>query len=129
MEKQLIDNLIAGPARAVVGLGDGARGGSGVVIDEGRVLTLARNLRGSDVSLAFADGRRERARVLGSDANLGVSLLEAPTGEAPAVAWAEGSAPAIGTRVFALADPGGRGLRLTAGSVASAGHAGACWRA
>ena len=120
MEKQLIDKLIAGPARAVVGLGDGARGGSGVVIDEGRVLTLARNLRGSDVSLAFADGRRERARVLGSDANLGVSLLEAPTGEAPAVAWAEGSTAAIGTRVFALADPGGRGLRVTAGSVASA---------
>jgi S1-C subfamily serine protease len=119
-DKKLIGNLVAGPARAVVGLGEGARGGSGVVIDDGRVLTLARNLRGGEVSLAFAGGRTERARVLGSDADLGVSLLETSTADAPAVTWAQSAAPAIGAPVFALADPAGRGLRVTAGSVASA---------
>jgi S1-C subfamily serine protease len=116
----LIERLITGPARAVVGLGDGARGGSGVVVGDGRVLTLARNLRGSEVSLAFNDGRRERARLLGSDADLGVSVLDAPTGDVAALAWAEDPSPAIGTPVFALADPAGRGLRVTAGAVASA---------
>jgi serine protease Do len=109
----------AGPA--VVGLAEGARGGSGVVIAPGRVLTLARNLRGTDVTVAFADGRRESAGVRGSAPELAVALLELDTGEAPAIAWPDASqAPAIGSPVFALADPAGRGLHVTAGAVASA---------
>jgi serine protease Do len=119
-DQQLIAGLAAGAGTAVVGLADGARGGSGVVIDGGKVLTLARNLRGSEVSLSFNDGRRERASLLASDPDLGVAVLDAPTGDVQPLAWAETSTPAIGTRVFALADPGGRGLRVTGGAVASA---------
>jgi serine protease Do len=57
--------------------------------------------------------------VLASDPDLGVSVLDAATGDAPALPWAQAPSPAIGTRVFALADPAGRGLRVTAGAVAS----------
>jgi S1-C subfamily serine protease len=120
-EQQLIQELIERTAGAVVGLSGGASGGSGVVIEPGRVLTLARNLRASEVSVSFNDGRRERATVLGEDTQLGVAVLDAPTGESPVAAWAEAPVPpAIGAPVFALADPGGRGLRVTAGAVASA---------
>lgn len=119
-DQQIIDSLLAGAGRAVVGLEDGARGGSGVVIDDGRVLTLARNLRGAEVSVAFNDGRRERGRLLAEDADLGVAVLDVPTNGSPAATWADASTPGIGTPVFALADPGGRGLRVTAGAVASA---------
>jgi serine protease Do len=90
------------------------------VVGEGRVVTLARNLRGNEVTVAFSDGRRERARALGSDADLGATLLEVATGDSPLVAWAGDSSPDIGTPVFALADPAGRGLRVTAGAVSSA---------
>jgi serine protease Do len=104
-----------------VGLAEGARGGSGVVIGPGRVLTLSRNLRGKDVTVAFADGRRVSGGLLGSDPELGVGLLEVDTGEAPAIAWPDqAQPPAIGSPVFALADPAGRGLHVTAGAVASA---------
>jgi serine protease Do len=119
-DQQIIEGLLAGPGRAVVGLAENARGGSGVVVEEGRVLTLARNLRGGEVSVTFSDGRRERAKLLGADADLGVALLDVPTNGSPPAAWAEQSTPDIGTRVFALADPAGRGLRVTAGAVSSA---------
>jgi serine protease Do len=104
---------------AVVGLGR-TRGGSGVVVAPGRVLTLARNLRREDVSVVFADGRQERGRVLGVDRDLGVALLDVATAEIPVPPWAEDAEPlAIGASVFALADPGGRGLRVTRGAVTS----------
>jgi serine protease Do len=109
----------AGPG--VVGLEGGARGGSGVVLAPGRVLTLARNLRGREAGLVFADGRRESAALAGADADLGLAVLEADTGEAPSPSWPDiPDAPPIGASVFALADPGGGGLRVTAGAVAAA---------
>jgi serine protease Do len=57
--------------------------------------------------------------VAGSDADLDVAVIAVDTGGAPTVAWE----PAIvadlraGLPVFALADPGGRGLRTTFGLV------------
>ena len=43
----------------IVGIGRGNRG-SGIVIAEGKVLTNAHNLRGDEVTVTFADGRRTR---------------------------------------------------------------------
>jgi serine protease Do len=115
-----IERIATEVGPAVVGLRGRTRGGSGVVVASGRVLTLARNLRREDVSVAFADGRQERGRVLGVDRDIGVALLEVATAERPAAPWAEDAgAPAIGAGVFALADPGGRGLRVTSGAVTS----------
>jgi S1-C subfamily serine protease len=105
---------------SVVGLGRGWGFGSGIVIGPGRVLTNAHNLRGPDVTVAFADGRRETARVTGADLDGDVAVLEADTGEVPAPAWTETPADVrIGTPVFALANPGGRGLRVTFGLVSA----------
>lgn len=115
-----VADIAAVAGGAVVGLANGARAGSGVVVEPGRILTLARNLRGERVSVALRGGRREAASVLAADADRGVALLEADTADAPALAWpSEAAAPAIGDGVFALADPGGRGLRVTAGAVSS----------
>jgi serine protease Do len=51
-----------------------------------------------------------------------IAVVAVDTGDAPAVEWAEETAPSIGTAVYALADPGGRGLRTTLGFVASTGR-------
>lgn len=105
---------------AVVGLGRGARRGSGVIIAAGRVITLARNLRGERVSVTLSDGRTENAELAGSDPDLDLAVLTLDTGELPAAEWGPDSAPlALGTPVTALADPGGRGLRVTAGHVSA----------
>ena len=104
---------------SVVGLGRGWGLGSGVVIGGGRVLTNARNLRREQVTVAFADGRRATAEVAGADPDLDLAVLAVDTGDAPAIAWEPADPPSLGTPVLALANPGGRGLRVTLGFVSS----------
>ena len=106
---------------SVVGLGRGWGRGSGVVIAPGQVVTVAHVLRGDEVAVAFPDGDVREGRVLGSDPDLDVAVIGVDTGDAPAVAWAEDGA-ATGAPVFALANPGGRGLRTTFGLVSATGR-------
>src|SRR4051794_34175280 len=115
-----VSDALAGAADSVgpsvVGLGRGWGLGSGVVIAEGQVLTNAHNLRRDEVSLTFADGRREAGGAAAVDADLDLAVITTDTGDAPAVAWdPELAAPPIGSPVVALANPGGRGLRVTLG--------------
>ena len=121
-----IQDTIASAARtvgpAVVGLGRGWGHGSGVVVAEGSVLTSAHNLRREEVTVLFADGRREAGTVAGVDSDLDLAVLAVDTGDAPAVRWEPGDEPAIGAPVVALASPGGRGLRATLGFVSSGGR-------
>jgi serine protease Do len=106
---------------AVVGLGRGWGVGSGVVVAAGRVLTNAHNLRHDEVTVTFADGRRETGRVAGADSDLDVAVIEIETGEIEPLEWADDAGePAIGRPVLALGNPGGRGLRVTPGFVSSA---------
>lgn len=109
------------PGDAVVGLGRGWGVGSGFVFAPGRVLTSAHNLRHEEVTISFSDGRSELGRVAGSDADLDVAVIEVDTGEIEPVDWPQDApAPEIGQAVFALGNPGGRGLRVTPGFISSA---------
>jgi len=103
-----------------VGIGRGWRGGTGVVIEPGLVLTSAHNIRQEEATVVFAD-RRETGTVAGSDPDLDVGLIKVDTGDIEPVRWtpSEEDVP-IGRAVFALANPGGRGLRVTPGFVSSA---------
>jgi serine protease Do len=106
---------------AVVGLGRGWGVGSGVVIAAGRVLTNAHNLRHDEVTVTFADGRRETGRLAGADSDLDVAVIEVDTADIEPLEWADDAAePVIGRPVLALGSPGGRGLRVTPGFVSSA---------
>jgi len=109
---------------SVVGLGRGWGRGSGVVIAEGRVLTNAHVLRGDEVAVRRGGGEVALGRVAGSDDALDVAVIAVDTGDAPAVAWDPGAVEglAAGRPVFALADPGGRGLRTTFGLVTATGR-------
>src|SRR3954471_9508713 len=77
---ELLGSTAATAGPAVVGLGPGWRGGSGVVVAEGRVLTAAHNLRRERAGVVFADGRREDAEVLGVDRDLDLAVLGLDTG-------------------------------------------------
>ena len=107
---------------SVVGLGRGWGLGSGVVISDGHVLTNAHNARREQVTVVFADGRRETGEWAAADPDLDLAVISVDTGDAQPVAWEPGDAPGIGTAVLALANPGGRGLRTTLGFVASEGR-------
>ena len=109
---------------AVIGLGRGWGRGSGVVIGDGRVLTNAHVLRGDEVAVRRADGEVALGTVAGADVDLDVAVVAVDTVGAPAVAWDPAAVEALapGQPVFALADPGGRGLRTTFGLVTATGR-------
>lgn len=112
-----IAQLAEGAGSSVVGIGQRWGVGSGVVLGQGRVLTNAHNVRGDQVTVTFADGRTTEGNVTGHDIDGDLAVIEADTGEAPALPWATGAAAGIGMPVFALSNPGGRGLRVTLGFV------------
>src|SRR6201993_2853667 len=112
-----------GASSSVVGIGQRWGVGSGIVLAEGRVLTNAHNVRGDQVTVTFADGRTAAGNVAGQDLDGDLAVIEVETGGAPALAWADGASAAIGTPVFALSNPGGRGLRVTFGFVSGVDRA------
>jgi len=112
-----IRQLAEGAGASVVGIGQRWGAGSGIVLGEGRVLTNAHNVRGDQVAVTFTDGRTAQGRVAGHDIDGDLAVIDVDTGGAPALPWASGAAAEIGMPVFALANPGGRGLRVTFGFV------------
>jgi serine protease Do len=103
--------------RSVVGIGQRWGVGSGVVLSEGKVLTNAHNVRGDEVAVTLPDGQQADGRVAGRDLDGDLAVIEVDTGGAPALAWAADTSARIGMPVFALANPGGRGLRVTVGFI------------
>ncbi len=117
----VIQTAVERTGPAVIGLGQGWGRGSGFVIDTNRILTNAHNLRGDEVTVNFHDGRRETGRVLASDVDVDLAVIEADTAEIEPLQWSEEDVESlpIGRSVLALANPGGRGLRVTPGFVSS----------
>ena len=132
MSKSLLDELqeaVAGAAErvgpAVVGLGRGWGRGSGVVVEPGRVLTCAHVLRGDEVAVTFGDGRTEHGRVAGADPDLDLAVVDGRHRRRARRGLGAGDrrrACGIGAPVLALADPSGRGLRVTFGLVSATGR-------
>src|SRR5215813_13500025 len=112
-----IRQLAEGAGASVVGIGQRWGSGSGIVLGEGRVLTNAHNVRGDRVTVTFADGRTAEGNVAGLDLDADLAVVEVDTGGVPALPWASGTQAELGIPVFALANPGGRGLRVTFGFV------------
>jgi serine protease Do len=112
-----IRQLAEAVGSSVVGIGQRWGAGSGIVLGEGQVLTNAHNVRGDQVTVTFADGRTAEGSVAGRDIDGDLAVISVDTAGARALPWADGAPAEIGTPVFALANPGGRGLRVTFGFV------------
>jgi serine protease Do len=121
-----LQSAVAGIAQqvgpSIVGIGRGTRG-SGVVIADGTVVTNAHNLRGDEVTVTFADGRRTRGTVAGVDADGDLAVVKVDTAGAAALEWGDGSGLTIGTPVFGAAASHGGGSRVTFGLVSSVARA------
>src|SRR6202167_4726312 len=112
-----IRELAEGAGASVVGIGQRWGTGSGIVLGNGLVLTNAHNVRGDRVTVTFADGRTAEGSIAGRDIDSDLAVISVDTGETPALPWAGSASAEIGKPVFALANPGGRGLRVTFGFV------------
>ncbi len=113
--QEATDRVVAAVAPSVVGLSRG----SGLVVGPGRVLTSAHNVRGEETRVSFRDGERRAGRLAGVDVDGDLAVLAVETGATPPVPLGEAVEVRTGTPVFALADPYGRGLRVTFGLVSA----------
>ena len=114
---------LAGTAgSSIVGIGRHTRG-SGVVIGDGQVLTNAHNLRGSEVTVTFGDGRTTRGQVAGVDGDGDLAVITVDTAGATPVTWGSDDGLAVGTPVFGAAATVGGGVRVTFGLVSSVARA------
>ena len=117
-----IAQVAAGVNGSTVGVGNRWRGGSGIVIDTGKVLTNAHNLHGDEVHVYFAGGREADGKVLGVDGDGDLAVIGVDTGDVRPFAWGDGGALGIGASVIAIGNPSGQGLRVTAGFVSGIGR-------
>jgi len=118
-----IARLADGVGSSVVGIGQRWGAGSGIVLGEGRVLTNAHNVRGDEVTVTFAGDRTGQGTVVARDIDADIAVIDTDTSGASVLPWADGTAVSIGTPVFALSNPGGRGLRVTFGFVSGVDRA------
>ena len=113
-----VSGLAGQVATSIVGIGRGTRG-SGVVLAPGKVLTNAHNLRGDQVTVTFADGRRTVGNVTGVDGDGDLAVIDVDTGSAAPLEWGDGDALAVGSAVFGAAASHGGGTRVTFGLVSA----------
>lgn len=118
---QAVQSVATKAGAGVVRVGGGWRGGAGVVIGDGLVLTNAHNVRGESTIVVFADGRRAEASLKGVDIDGDLAVLAVDTADAPALAWS-GASAGIGTPVFAVTATE-TGARVTMGLVSSVARA------
>jgi serine protease Do len=117
-----VGKVASAVAPSVVRIGRGPGRGAGVVIGPNLVLTNAHNLRGAETTITFQSGSSATGSVAGVDAEGDLAVISVETADAPAVAW-EPSTVGVGAPVFAVANPAGRGLRVTFGLVSAVGQA------
>jgi serine protease Do len=103
---------------SIVGIGRGTRG-SGVVIGAGKVLTNAHNLRGDEVTVTFADGRRTRGTVAGYDGEGDLAVIDVDTAGSAPLEWGDGAGLSVGTAVFGAGASHDGGTRITFGFVSA----------
>jgi serine protease Do len=107
-----------GPSVVRVGR-HGGRGG-GLVVEPGAVVTNAHNLRGPEITVTFADGRRELGTVAGHDIDGDLAVVRVDTGDAPVAEW--GGTADLGDAVYAVSRLNDGGVRVTTGAVSATGR-------
>jgi S1-C subfamily serine protease len=107
---------------SVVGIGRDGRG-AGIVIADGQVLTNAHNLRGSEVTVRFGDGRSSVGTVVGVDGDGDLAVVTVDTAGATPITWGDGGALGIGSPVFGVAATVSGAPRVTFGLVSAVARA------
>ena len=101
--------------------------GSGVVVDarRGYVITNHHVVEGADtITVTLRDGRQLSAKVIGSDAQSDVAVIQIPSGNLIALPLADSDSLRVGDFVVAIGNPFGLGQTVTSGIVSALGRTG-----
>jgi serine protease Do len=90
--------------------------GSGVVVEDGLVVTCAHNLHGETAELVTGDGRRVEVTVMGADLDGDLAVMQAEGLDVAPLSRSDATVEA-GDVIFAAANPHAQGVRVTAGQV------------
>ncbi len=98
--------------------------GSGVIVgDDGTILTNHHVIDGADgIEVLLADGRRSRAKLVGSDPETDLAVLRIDLPDVPAIEFADSDSARIGDVVLAIGNPFGVGQTVTMGIVSALGR-------
>jgi len=103
---------------AQVGLGSGV-----IVSPEGYLLTNNHVIEGADdIEVLLADGRKARAKLIGSDPDTDVAVLKVSLDKLPVVTLGDIDAVQVGDVVLAIGNPFGVGQTVTSGIVSALGR-------
>ncbi|HEX8770212.1 MAG TPA: S1C family serine protease, partial [Acidimicrobiales bacterium] len=119
-----VAKVTASVGPAVVGIGGGWAQGCGVVVRDGLVLTNAHNVRGEEVEVSFGADKVAPGHLAGIDVDGDLAVVRVDTAGVDPIHWPQttDTDAAPGTVVLALANAGGRGVRVTVGLVSSVGR-------
>ncbi|MBL8250638.1 MAG: trypsin-like peptidase domain-containing protein, partial [Candidatus Competibacter sp.] len=101
--------------------------GSGVVVDarQGYVLTNHHVVSGAEtITVTLRDGRKLNAKVIGSDSESDVAVIQIPSNNLTALKLADSDALRVGDFVVAIGNPFGLGQTVTSGIVSALGRTG-----
>jgi len=101
--------------------------GSGVIVDagDGIVMTNYHVIRNADeVNVSLVDGRNYEARIMGTDPELDIAILEIDGDDLTEVSFADSSQLEVGDFVVAIGNPFGLGQTVTTGVVSALGRSG-----
>jgi Do/DeqQ family serine protease len=101
--------------------------GSGVIVDAARGYVLTNNhvVGGADdISVTLQDGRTFKGKLIGTDPDTDVAVVQIPAQKLQALPLADSTRLQVGDYVVAVGDPFGLGQTVTAGIVSALGRSG-----
>jgi Do/DeqQ family serine protease len=108
------------PRQRQVGLGSGV-----IVSPEGYLLTNNHVIEGADdIEVQLVDGRKAKARLVGTDPDSDVAVLKIELERLPVIAFGSADALEVGDVVIAIGNPFGVGQTVTSGIVSALGRNG-----
>jgi serine protease DegQ len=98
--------------------------GSGVVVSaRGYILTNHHVVEAADeIEVALADGKKFKARLVGSDPETDLAVLQVSNAALPSITFGDGDSVRVGDVVLAIGNPFGVGQTVTMGIVSALGR-------
>ncbi len=100
--------------------------GSGVIVSPSGYIVTNNHLlaQATDIEVQLADGRIFKGRIVGTDAQTDVAVLQIDAQNLPTITWGQSSALKVGNTVLAFGNPFGLNFTVTRGMVSAVGRSG-----